>query len=251
MILQAPIIALLLGLVFKELKLAVLFLITVSAIWFGVNNSAREIVSEGAIYKRERMFNLMIFPYVFSKIVVLALFALVQSVIFISIIKLCYFNDTVKWEDWGMGVAWMFFLTSCSTLLGLFISAANDNTEKAMSVVPIIIIPQIMLAGVVAVIPNSLVELLSYFTISRWGTEGFTHIQTNTMETFLAPGAPPEKKQMVSYDFMKNSLHDTYDLAFGEHAGKLHLNITVLLIMCILCLAGTWLFLVRKDKSQL
>jgi ABC-type multidrug transport system ATPase subunit/pSer/pThr/pTyr-binding forkhead associated (FHA) protein/ABC-type multidrug transport system permease subunit len=251
MLLQAPVIALLLCLVFKEIKLAVLFLTTVSAIWFGVNNAAREIVSEAAIYKRERMFNLMIFPYVFSKALVLAFFALIQSAIFISIITLAYNNDPVKWEHWGMGVGWMFFLTFCSSLLGLFISAANDNTEKAMSVVPIIIIPQIMLAGVVTIIPNSLVELLSYFTISRWGTEGFTHIQSKTMETFPTPKGIPEKQQMESFDFMKNQLHDTYDLAFGDHAGTFHLNITVLIIMSLFCLAGIWIFLIKKDRSQL
>jgi ABC-type multidrug transport system ATPase subunit/ABC-type multidrug transport system permease subunit len=251
MLLQAPLIALLLGLVFKELKLAVLFLITVSAIWFGVNNSVREIVAETAIYKRERMFNLMIFPYMFSKIIVLSLFALVQSILFISVITLCYKNDEIKWDHWGTGVVWMFYLTFCSTLLGLLVSAANDKTEKAMSIVPMLIIPQIILAGVVTVISSSLVELLSYFTISRWGTEGFTHIQLKTMETFPVLQGVPGKQKMDSYTFMKTQLHDTYDLAFGAQAGTFPLNITILTIMCFLCLAGAWTFLIKKDKSQL
>ena len=51
---QAPIIAGLLGLIFDELELSVLFLMTISAIWFGTNNSAKEIVGELPIYRRER-----------------------------------------------------------------------------------------------------------------------------------------------------------------------------------------------------
>jgi ABC-type multidrug transport system ATPase subunit len=43
---QAPIIAILVGLVFDELSLAVIFMTVISGIWFGVNNSAREIVKE-------------------------------------------------------------------------------------------------------------------------------------------------------------------------------------------------------------
>ena len=68
MLLQAPIIALLICLVFKELQLSVLFIMAVSAVWFGSTNAAREIVGELAVYKRERMYNLKLMPYIFSKI---------------------------------------------------------------------------------------------------------------------------------------------------------------------------------------
>ncbi|MGB1242287.1 MAG: FHA domain-containing protein, partial [Chitinophagales bacterium] len=75
---QAPIIAGLIALIFNEIELSVLFLMTISAIWFGTNNSAKEIVGELPIYRRERMFNLRILPYVFSKIVVLTFFSAIQ-----------------------------------------------------------------------------------------------------------------------------------------------------------------------------
>jgi ABC-type multidrug transport system ATPase subunit/pSer/pThr/pTyr-binding forkhead associated (FHA) protein/ABC-type multidrug transport system permease subunit len=250
MILQAPVIALLICLVFKEVKLAVLFLVTISGIWFGVNNSAREIVSEGPIYKRERMFNVLIFPYVFSKVVLLAIFAFIQAFLFVSIISWYYNDQAPKWDPWISGILWMFLITFCSSLLGLFISSANDNTEKAMSVVPIIIIPQIMLAGVLTVINNSIVELLSYFTISRWGTEGFTHIQKGVLETVTDQRGIPIKQPGVSYDIMKRSFHDTYRMVFGEYAGTFQLNAVVLTFMSALFLAGIWIFLIKKDKAQ-
>ena len=43
----------------------------VAAVWFGCSNSAREIVSEWAVYQRERMVNLQIVPYLASKFAIL------------------------------------------------------------------------------------------------------------------------------------------------------------------------------------
>ncbi len=46
---------------------AAMFFVVVSAVWFGTSNSAREIVTERAIYMRERMVNLQLFNYVMSR----------------------------------------------------------------------------------------------------------------------------------------------------------------------------------------
>ncbi|MDC1203718.1 FHA domain-containing protein [Crocinitomicaceae bacterium] len=75
MIGQAPIIAMLVCIIFVNITQAVPFLMAISAVWFGANNAAREIVSELPIYKRERMFNQGILPYIFSKLFVLGGFA--------------------------------------------------------------------------------------------------------------------------------------------------------------------------------
>jgi ABC-type multidrug transport system ATPase subunit/pSer/pThr/pTyr-binding forkhead associated (FHA) protein len=178
MIGQAPIIAILICMIYDHIELAVPFLIAVSAVWFGANNAAREIVGEFPIYKRERMFNQSILSYIFSKITVLGAFALVQAVIFISILTLKFSGTKeVVWTDPLASVLWMVFLSVAATLMGLLLSAIVDTTEKVMTLVPITLIPQILLAGVLSKLPSSIVELMSYVTISRWGTEGFTNIQ--------------------------------------------------------------------------
>ena len=86
MIGQAPFIALLVCLIYDQIELSVPFFLTVSAVWLGTNNAAREIVGELPIYIRERMFNQGIFPYLFSKLTVLGFFAAVQSFLFTLII---------------------------------------------------------------------------------------------------------------------------------------------------------------------
>lgn len=47
-----------------------LHMMTASAIWLGASNAAREITKEAAIYARERLVNLNVFPYIMSKVVV-------------------------------------------------------------------------------------------------------------------------------------------------------------------------------------
>jgi ABC-type multidrug transport system permease subunit len=178
MIGQAPIIALLVVVIFDHIELAVPFLIAVSAIWFGANNAAREIVGEFPIYKRERMFNQDIFIYIFSKITVLGTFATVQAIIFITILYAKFSGGAkVVWNDPVLSCAWMIFLSVSATLMGLFLSAVVNTTEKVMTLVPITLIPQILLGGLLSKISSSVVEVMSYVTISRWGTEGFANIQ--------------------------------------------------------------------------
>lgn len=174
---QPVVIALLLIFIFEKLQMGVLFLMAISAIWFGVSNAAKEIVGEIPIYKRERMFNLNIFTYLISKMVVLSAIALVQVILFVTIVKLRYSSDPIELVFPVQYIAFMFYLAFSATLLGLLLSAIFSNTEKVMTVVPIALMPQIMLAGVVTRIDNVAKELLSYITLGRWGTEGFARIQ--------------------------------------------------------------------------
>ena len=179
MLAQAPIIALLICAIFKNISQVVPFFMAVSAIWFGTNNAAREIVSEQTIYKRERMFNLGIFSYIFSKVTVLGAIAAIQSGIFIAILSHNFKSEDISIMDPWFAFYWMTFLTVISTIMGLLISSFVSTSERVMSIIPIILIPQIMLAGIIVKIENVFVELLSYLTLSRWGTSGFAKIQEN------------------------------------------------------------------------
>jgi ABC-type multidrug transport system ATPase subunit/pSer/pThr/pTyr-binding forkhead associated (FHA) protein len=258
MLLQAPIIAVLICFIFQEIRGAVPFLMAVSAIWFGVNNAAREIVAEAPIYKRERMFNVLIPPYIFSKIFVLGIFALIQALLFNSIIWVWYSNSTIGWQDPISAAGWMFFLTVISSFFGLLISAISNSTEKVMSIVPIAVIPQIMLAGVIAVIPNVTVEFFSYLTFSRWGTEGFDHIQKDIVQPMpkIVPSQNPEETPKIvqedsvidAYEQLQMNFHESYKSNFGELAGTLTLDFLVILFLGFICLICIWLSLKKKDS---
>lgn len=233
MILQAPIIAVLICLVFDDITSAVPFITALSAIWFGTNNAAREIVSEIAIFKRERMFNLDIFPYVLSKITVLAFFSVIQSAIFIGILYLNFSNNSLTFTAPLTAFLWMSFLSLAATFMGLLLSASFKTAEKVMTIVPIILIPQIMLAGLVAKISKPLVELLSYLTITRWGSEGFNIIQDNVIVKQLNSELPPLPPQNA-IENLKTQFYESYENWFGSWSGTLNLDFLAVLILMIL-----------------
>jgi ABC-type multidrug transport system permease subunit len=107
----------------------------------------------------------------------LLIIGVLQSILFTLTLYLFYDGKIVSINSFLFTLFWLVFVTAVSSVFGLVISAAMNNTEKVMSLIPIVLIPQIMLAGMLANISNVFVEIVSYFTLSRWGTEGLTVIQ--------------------------------------------------------------------------
>jgi len=243
MLLQAPIIALLACLVFKEVSLSVLFIMAVSAVWFGSTNAAREIVGELPIYKRERMYNLKLIPYIFSKITVLSFFSIIQSFVFIYILYF-YYGDSdfdIFFNNPFSSFIWMSFLTISSTFLGLLLSAIFDTSEKVLAVVPIVLIPQIMLAGLVAKIGSKTVEFVSYMTFTRWGIEGFGNIQGDIVTD------NPLNKTADAVEFLKNNFHESYSDHFNS-PGTLSLDFMAIFFLVSLMFISLYLILKSKDS---
>ncbi|MDQ3800167.1 MAG: ATP-binding cassette domain-containing protein [Acidobacteriota bacterium] len=146
LLLQAPIIAFILSIITesKPNEGTTLFISAIIAIWFGANNAIREIVSETAIYTRERLVNLKIPSYVFSKFAVLSGIGLIQCLLFVGILM---FLGRFEAADF-LPVTLILYLTLLAGVaVGLFFSALVNSTEKAMSILPLILIPQLLLSG--------------------------------------------------------------------------------------------------------
>ena len=243
MLLQAPIIAALACLVFNEVTLSVLFIMAVSSVWFGSTNAAREIVGELPIYKRERMYNLRLIPYIFSKITVLSLFSIIQSFVFVYILYFNYGNSDYDlfFNNPFSAFIWMSFLTISSTFLGLLLSAIFDTSEKVLAVVPIVLIPQIMLAGLVAKIGSKTVEFISYLTFTRWGIEGFGNIQGDLVTD------NPLNKTSDAIVLLKNNFHESYSENFNS-SGSLSLDFVAILCLVVTMFISLYLILKSKDS---
>ena len=243
MLLQAPIIAALACLVFNEVTLSVLFIMAVSSVWFGSTNAAREIVGELPIYKRERMYNLRLIPYIFSKITVLSLFSIIQSFVFVYILYFNYDNSDYDlfFNNPFSAFIWMSFLTISSTFLGLLLSAIFDTSEKVLAVVPIVLIPQIMLAGLVAKIGSKTVEFISYLTFTRWGIEGFGNIQGDLVTD------NPLNKTSDAIVLLKNNFHESYSDHFNS-SGTLSLDFVAILCLVVTMFISLYLILKSKDS---
>ncbi len=154
---QAPIIGVLLALVSSgdafghriEAKKLV-FMLALTGVWFGVINSAREICKEAAVLRRERLAGLSPGAYLISKLGVLSVLVLVQSALLVGVLAL-----RVKLPAHGivMPAALEVYATVvlagfAGVALGLALSAAAATPDKAMSLIPIVLVPQVLFAGV-------------------------------------------------------------------------------------------------------
>ena len=81
----------------------------------------------------------------------------------------------------------LLFVSVSAILFGLLLSSLSGSSEEVMSILPIALMPQIILAGVISPLRDKFTEFLSYFTFGRWGTEGLSRIQDwNRGELFMA-----------------------------------------------------------------
>lgn len=151
---------------------AALFFVVVSCVWFGTSNSAREIVTERAIYLRERMVNLSLFNYVLSKFIPLALICVIQCTMLLGIVffGLGFHGGIVAFLG---ELAVLVALAMNATALGLLLSTVVSSAEAAMSLTPIALIPQIVLGGLmVPMTTNTWLKPLMFAMPARWGFEG-------------------------------------------------------------------------------
>ncbi len=154
LMIQAPLFATLIVLVYHGLShdtgedltkklVGIHFLMVIAAIWFGCNNSARDIVGEWTVYKRERMVTLRLGSYAFSKLAVLLGLALIQCLFLLGIVDLALGLKSSFFLTYGMLV----LSAMVGTGLGLCISAISKTTESAIALLPVVLLPIIALGG--------------------------------------------------------------------------------------------------------
>ena len=147
----------------------VLFIMAFTAVLFGSVNAAREIVKEEPVYRRERAVNLGILPYMFSKITVLTLLCLLQTAMLVLIVNIVVPFQQGLFLPALLEVYITIALTALTGLmLGLTVSAIAPNTDRAMSFIPIILIPQVIFSGTVFAFKDWFTQILSLLFASRW-----------------------------------------------------------------------------------
>jgi hypothetical protein len=147
----------------------VLFIMAFATVLFGCINGAREIVKEAAIYNRERAVNLGILPYMFSKIVVLGMLCLFQSAVLVLVVEL---GEPLK-QGILMPPVLETYITIALTalaglMIGLAISAIAPNNDRAISFVPIILLPQVIFSGAIIPLKDWFTQIMAIIFPTRW-----------------------------------------------------------------------------------
>jgi hypothetical protein len=96
-------------------------------------NAAREVVSEIAIYRRERMVNLSIFNYMASKFILLSALCVVQCTVLLGIVYSVLKLGHGTFDAFFPMLGTMVLSSMCAVALGLLISAAVTSSEAAMA----------------------------------------------------------------------------------------------------------------------
>ena len=188
---QALLIGILLRIVFDSgaagLEINLVFLMSTCALWFGCNNAAKEIVKERPIYRRERDINLGILPYVTSKLLVYGALAVTQILILSCVVSMLIGIPGNNALQVGM----LALTALVGTVMGLCISASVMTRDQATTLVPLALIPQIVLAGVI--VPNMplFADQIARVVVSGyWAFKGMSGI--------LLPGAPDNATYLLS-----------------------------------------------------
>ncbi|HLH60100.1 MAG TPA: ATP-binding cassette domain-containing protein [Ktedonobacteraceae bacterium] len=219
-----------------------LFIMAFAAVMFGVINGVRAIVREVPIYRRERMVNLGIVPYMFSKIVVLGILSLLQSAVLVYIVNLkAPYHQGIILPPFAEIYISMALTSLAGLMIGLLLSALAPNTDRAMSLVPLILIPQVIFSGVVFNLNSPILQAIGALFAARWAISG--------MGSTI--GLHADKLGVDNFSY-QGTLYVTLNPADALPGAIEHLAIVwgALVIMIIVIALATALALKNKDVSR-
>jgi len=154
---------------------AYMFMSVVVALFVGLTVSAEEIIRDRKIRKRESFLNLSLGSYLWSKIIIMFTLSAVQTLTFILVGNLILGIKGMFVDYWLV-----LFSASCfANMLGLNISSAFNSAVTIYILIPFLIIPQLLLAGVVVkfdklnplVAKEGGVPVVGEMMASRWAFE--------------------------------------------------------------------------------
>ncbi|HLJ77779.1 MAG TPA: ABC transporter permease, partial [Acidobacteriaceae bacterium] len=153
---------------------ALLLLLGLSAIWLGCNAASKEIVGELAIYRREHDINLSTAAFIGAKYLVSSVFTVLQlTVVYVLATTLSSGIPGNRLEQ--------FLLLStgalAGTAMGLVVSAFANTRDQATTIVPLALVPQLILAGVlVPKLPDLAVAVAKVAVSGYWLIEAMKSV---------------------------------------------------------------------------
>ena len=236
LVLQAPLIGLLIAIVFHPSALAggaspigaveLVFLVMTGAIWLGVASAVREVVRERGLVEREFDVGVRLDAYVLAKALVLFALNFVQVLLLVLVVlalrPLGIGRDGVA-ELFGLALltAW------ASAGMGLAVSCVARSENQAAGAIPLLLMPQLLLAG--GLIPLAQMPLViskvADVIYARWAYAGLgsaAHIGARLSSS--------DSSSILGFD------NGFFALAPGTAAGILGAFIVIELLVCVLLL---------------
>jgi ABC-type multidrug transport system ATPase subunit len=173
------------------------FMAIIVATFLGMSGSAEEIIKDRALLKREKFLQLSYTSYIGSKIIYMAIVCMIQTLLFILV------GNFVMELQGLFGTWWLIlFVTALlSSLVGLLLSQCLSSIVAIYISIPILLIPQILLCGLVVsfsdLTPKSTtgnVPVIGDLIPSRWAYEALA-VTSFTDNAYKAPFFELDKKK--------------------------------------------------------
>ena len=153
---------------------ALLLLLGLSAIWLGCNAASKDIVGELAIFRRERDSNLSTAAFIGAKYLVSGVFTVLQLALVYALVGALAEGIPGNWLQQFMLLT---IGAMAGTAIGLLISAVANTRDQATMIVPLALVPQLLLAGVlVPKLPNLAEKLAKVGVSGYWLTEAMKSV---------------------------------------------------------------------------
>lgn len=260
LLLQAPILGLLISFVadgsqFEQLEMtkSLLFALSCSAFWVGTLNSIQEICKERVILRREYMTGLRLDSYILSKLLVMGLICMVQATLLTLV-----FIITVGLPDEGVALPAVLeiflaiFLTAfAATAMGLFVSSLFKNADRAMTVAPLLLMPQLLFSGLLFKLSGA-TEAVSWLVACRFSMEGLgTTANLNSLESKMEQEFQKNERMYNMILFEDDNFFDHVEDFFDYEAGHFFFAMFMLVLFVVVfsALAGVVLRSIKNDRS--
>ncbi len=233
------------------------FVMGLEAVLVGMYVPSNELIKERTVYLRERMVNLKVLPYLFSKIGVFATFAAIQTALYLVVLSLGI--DLPK-DGLLFPAPVELFITLYLTMLasmgiGFVVSAISKSSDMAIYVLVIMLFFQFFFAGTVFDLRDHPAEPLSYLTATRWALTGVgvtIGMEEQVEATIICNNLPdnPMTPNDESDEFACSHYPDaTKDLMLPYDDEQLLKSWDILILMAVVTLTVTAILIKRLDQN--
>lgn len=214
-----------------------IFAMICGAIWTGLFNSIQTICRERAIIKREHRTGLHISSYVIAHMIFEFVLCSAEAIILTLVFDL--FRDfpqhgvVFQWTGFEFFISFLLIIF-CADTLGLMVSCIVKTENAAMTVMPFVLIIQLVMSGMMFELPEN-AEAFKELTISKWGlaalcsSTDINEIPTkDTVEKFEE--AVERGDEVKSWKDL--GITQTYEMEYDASIQHVSLTWLVLLLFC-------------------
>jgi ABC-type multidrug transport system ATPase subunit len=207
----------------------VLLVLVLCAVWLGSIFAIREIVHDRGVLAREQVAGVTGRQVLAARLITLTLITGVQ-VLVLTLVGCAGIRTTTP-QALLLVIVSLWLCAEAAGCLALAVSALVRNTDQALAVLPLVLVPQIVLSGgVLSLADVPALRVISYVSPARWGLSAVasaSHLREIETSTVIAVPLSPTELSIARHEDADTGWDPTA-LAWG----------TDLIVLAGLCAAG-------------